>query len=171
MPVYNELLSVTQRYIGLAVDGEMPTMDALRKLAVDLPGNARPAASPEDVNPNPMESSGKTPMSKRLSNKDRQVLIQAVIFRHGDICTLCCETPVKHKTLDHVNNRARDHRLENLVLLSRLWGYSRVEARRRAGELLETFGLSDAADRQVKHYSGGMRRRIDSRRASWSPRR
>jgi multiple sugar transport system substrate-binding protein len=33
VPVYNELLSVTQRYIGQAVDGEMPTMDALHKLA------------------------------------------------------------------------------------------------------------------------------------------
>ncbi len=51
--------------------------------------------------------------------------------------------------------------LENLVLLSRLWGYSRPAARARASELLEAFGLADAADRQVKKYSGGMRRRID----------
>ncbi len=51
--------------------------------------------------------------------------------------------------------------IENLVLLARLWGYSRAAARQRAGELLEAFGLSDAADRQVKTYSGGMRRRID----------
>lgn len=33
VPVYNELLAATQRYIGMAVDGEMPTMDALRELA------------------------------------------------------------------------------------------------------------------------------------------
>jgi ABC-2 type transport system ATP-binding protein len=51
--------------------------------------------------------------------------------------------------------------LENLVLLSRLWGYDRHSARRRGGDLLEAFGLADAADRQVKKYSGGMRRRID----------
>jgi len=51
--------------------------------------------------------------------------------------------------------------LENLVLLARLWGYSRPQARQRAGELLEAFGLAEAADRQVKNYSGGMRRRID----------
>ena len=51
--------------------------------------------------------------------------------------------------------------MENLVLLSRLWGYSRPAARRRAGDLLDAFGLADAADRQVKRYSGGMRRRID----------
>ncbi len=50
---------------------------------------------------------------------------------------------------------------ENLVLLSRLWGYSRSAARKRADELLDAFGLADAADRQVKKYSGGMRRRID----------
>ncbi|HLU52825.1 MAG TPA: ATP-binding cassette domain-containing protein [Acidimicrobiia bacterium] len=51
--------------------------------------------------------------------------------------------------------------LENLVLLARLWGYSRKDARRRAAELLEAFSLEEAADRQVKKYSGGMRRRID----------
>ena len=50
---------------------------------------------------------------------------------------------------------------ENLVLLARLWGYDRRAARRRADELLEAFGLTDAATRQVKTYSGGMRRRID----------
>jgi multiple sugar transport system substrate-binding protein len=35
VPVFNELLSVTQRYIGLAVDGEMPTAQALKELAVE----------------------------------------------------------------------------------------------------------------------------------------
>ena len=50
---------------------------------------------------------------------------------------------------------------ENLVLLGRLLGYSRDQAKERAAELLEAFGLSDAAARQVKNYSGGMRRRLD----------
>ncbi len=50
---------------------------------------------------------------------------------------------------------------ENLVLLARLLGYSRRDARARAGELLEAFGLADAGGRQVKAYSGGMRRRLD----------
>ncbi|NHT18553.1 ATP-binding cassette domain-containing protein [Cellulomonas sp. IC4_254] len=50
---------------------------------------------------------------------------------------------------------------ENLVLVSRLYGFSRAGARARADELLDAFGLSDAADRQVKKFSGGMRRRID----------
>jgi ABC-2 type transport system ATP-binding protein len=50
---------------------------------------------------------------------------------------------------------------ENLVLIARLLGYSRKGARVRADELLEAFGLTDAANRQVKTYSGGMRRRLD----------
>jgi ABC-2 type transport system ATP-binding protein len=50
---------------------------------------------------------------------------------------------------------------ENLVLVSRLYGFSRTAARARADELLDAFGLADAADRQVKKFSGGMRRRID----------
>jgi ABC-2 type transport system ATP-binding protein len=50
---------------------------------------------------------------------------------------------------------------ENLILIGRLLGYRRAEARRRATDLLEAFGLSDAAGRMVKNYSGGMRRRLD----------
>jgi ABC-2 type transport system ATP-binding protein len=51
--------------------------------------------------------------------------------------------------------------LENLVLLARLLGHSRAEARTRAGELLNAFGLAEAGSRLVKTYSGGMRRRLD----------
>ena len=50
---------------------------------------------------------------------------------------------------------------ENLVLVARLLGYSRKGAKRRAGELLDAFGLSEAAGRLAKTYSGGMRRRLD----------
>lgn len=50
---------------------------------------------------------------------------------------------------------------ENLILLARLLGYSRWGAKERTAELLEAFGLTDAASRQVKTYSGGMRRRLD----------
>lgn len=51
--------------------------------------------------------------------------------------------------------------LENLVLIARLMGHSRRAAKDRAGELLDAFDLSEAAGRQVKKYSGGMRRRLD----------
>jgi ABC-2 type transport system ATP-binding protein len=50
---------------------------------------------------------------------------------------------------------------ENLILLGRLLGLRRGGAAKRAEELLEAFGLTDAAGRQVKKYSGGMRRRLD----------
>jgi ABC-2 type transport system ATP-binding protein len=50
---------------------------------------------------------------------------------------------------------------ENLVLLGRLLGLRKRGAAKRAEELLEAFGLTDAASRQVKKYSGGMRRRLD----------
>ncbi|MCC8926175.1 MAG: ATP-binding cassette domain-containing protein [Rhodococcus sp. (in: high G+C Gram-positive bacteria)] len=50
---------------------------------------------------------------------------------------------------------------ENLILLARLYGYSRPAARSRADELLTAFGIAEAGNRQVKTYSGGMRRRID----------
>ena len=50
---------------------------------------------------------------------------------------------------------------ENMVLLARLLGFGRAQAKARAAELLRAFGLDDAAKRQVRTYSGGMRRRLD----------
>src|SRR6516162_3641068 len=50
---------------------------------------------------------------------------------------------------------------ENLTLIGRLSRVGRKQARVRAGELLDGFGLSEAADRLVRTYSGGMRRRLD----------
>ncbi len=50
---------------------------------------------------------------------------------------------------------------ENLILLGRLLGLKRAAAKERAGELLDAFGLSEAAGRLVKNFSGGMRRRLD----------
>jgi ABC-2 type transport system ATP-binding protein len=50
---------------------------------------------------------------------------------------------------------------QNLVMVGELSRLRRAEARRRAKELLELFELTDAADRMVKGYSGGMRRRLD----------
>ena len=50
---------------------------------------------------------------------------------------------------------------ENLWMFGRLYQLPSPEARRRGDELLEQFELADAADRTVKTYSGGMRRRLD----------
>jgi ABC-2 type transport system ATP-binding protein len=51
--------------------------------------------------------------------------------------------------------------LENLVMVGRLYGAKRAAAKVRGRELLERFDLVEAADRAVKTYSGGMRRRLD----------
>ena len=50
---------------------------------------------------------------------------------------------------------------ENLVLIARLHGMRSAEARRRAAELIGYVGLTEAANRSVRTYSGGMRRRVD----------
>jgi ABC-2 type transport system ATP-binding protein len=50
---------------------------------------------------------------------------------------------------------------ENLSLISALYGLDPATARRVGVDLLERFSLSDAGDRVVKTYSGGMRRRLD----------
>jgi ABC-2 type transport system ATP-binding protein len=51
--------------------------------------------------------------------------------------------------------------VENLILIARLLGFSWGQARARANELLQAFDLSESADKLVKSYSGGMRRRMD----------
>ncbi|MBM7836816.1 ABC-2 type transport system ATP-binding protein [Alkalihalobacillus xiaoxiensis] len=51
--------------------------------------------------------------------------------------------------------------IENLVMIGRLFGYSKKLAKERAMELLQAFRLEDAGKKQVKNYSGGMRRRMD----------
>jgi daunorubicin resistance ABC transporter ATP-binding subunit len=56
---------------------------------------------------------------------------------------------------DHLTGR------ENIAMIGRLYGLTRREAARRATEIIDRIHLADAADRQVKTYSGGMRRRID----------
>jgi ABC-2 type transport system ATP-binding protein len=50
---------------------------------------------------------------------------------------------------------------QNLVMIGRLSGLRRRDAQARARDLLEQFELTDAGDRMVKEYSGGMRRRLD----------
>ncbi len=50
---------------------------------------------------------------------------------------------------------------ENVEMIGRLYGLTREEARRRTDDILERIGLSEAGDRQIGTYSGGMRRRLD----------
>ncbi|WP_242454502.1 ATP-binding cassette domain-containing protein [Bailinhaonella thermotolerans] len=62
----------------------------------------------------------------------------------------------QHPTVDDVLTGR-----ENLVRWARLYRLGPRDARRRADELLERFGLVEAAAKRAKHYSGGMRRRLD----------
>ncbi|WP_424935466.1 MULTISPECIES: ATP-binding cassette domain-containing protein [Bacteria] len=50
---------------------------------------------------------------------------------------------------------------ENLMIFSRLLGLGRTQARAKSADLLERFGLAEAATRPLKQFSGGMRRRLD----------
>jgi ABC-2 type transport system ATP-binding protein len=50
---------------------------------------------------------------------------------------------------------------ENLTLQGQVYGLRGAELRARVGELLERFGLAEAADRVARGYSGGMQRRLD----------
>jgi ABC-2 type transport system ATP-binding protein len=50
---------------------------------------------------------------------------------------------------------------ENLEMIGRLYGMSRKDARKRTDDLIERFRLTEAANRPLKTFSGGMRRRID----------
>lgn len=50
---------------------------------------------------------------------------------------------------------------ENVEMVGRLYGMTPASSRQRAGEVLEKIDLSEAADRTVRTYSGGMRRRLD----------
>ena len=58
-----------------------------------------------------------------------------------------------------VDERLSGH--ENLTIFAMLLGFGRSQASKRATELLEEFGLADAANRTLEKYSGGMRRRLD----------
>ncbi|MFT9056644.1 MAG: ATP-binding cassette domain-containing protein [Ethanoligenens sp.] len=51
--------------------------------------------------------------------------------------------------------------MENLKIFARLLGFSRAESKHKAEELLEEFSLSEAANRKISKFSGGMRRRLD----------
>jgi ABC-2 type transport system ATP-binding protein len=50
---------------------------------------------------------------------------------------------------------------ENLVIFARLLGLNKADAKKKAADLLEEFGLTEAAKRPLAKFSGGMRRRLD----------
>ncbi|ANS66545.1 ABC-transporter ATP-binding component [Streptomyces lincolnensis] len=150
---------MSQHTSGLAIEtaGLVKTFGETR--AVDGVDLAVPAGTVYGVlGPN---GAGKTTTVKMLATLLRPDGGQAHVFGHDVV-----------READEVRSRVSltgqyasvDEDLtgtENLILLGRLLGHHKHAARQRAGQLLEAFGLTDAAGKQVKHYSGGMRRRID----------
>jgi ABC-2 type transport system ATP-binding protein len=104
---------------------------------------------------------GKTTIVRTLATLARPDAGQARVFGH-DVVTEA--DAVRGRIALTGQYASVDNELtgrENLVLQARLLGYRPRPARTRAGELLDAFGLAAAADRLVKTYSGGMRRRLD----------
>jgi len=104
---------------------------------------------------------GKTTMVKILST--------LLNFDSGDVKVLSHQLP---KESDSVRSKisltgqyvALDEDMtgeQNLILISKLFGYKRAAAKQRANELLEQFDLVEAKNKTVKTYSGGMHRRLD----------
>ncbi|MBC2588523.1 ATP-binding cassette domain-containing protein [Rhodococcus sp. PSBB066] len=104
---------------------------------------------------------GKTTTVKILSTLLRPTGGRAVIAGHDVVGD---PAAVRRSIMMTGQYAALDETLsgrENLILFGRLMGLDRAAARQRADELLREFDLVDAGKRAVRHYSGGMRRRVD----------
>ncbi|MDO0913392.1 ATP-binding cassette domain-containing protein [Streptomyces sp. DT2A-34] len=149
----------TQTTSGLAIEtaGLVKTFGETR--AVDGVDLAVPAGTVYGVlGPN---GAGKTTTVKMLATLLRPDGGEAHVFGH-DIVREADEVRGRVSLTGQYASVDEDLTgTENLVLLARLLGHGKPAARERAAQLLEAFGLSDAAGKQVKNYSGGMRRRID----------
>ncbi|MFC4125978.1 ATP-binding cassette domain-containing protein [Nocardia rhizosphaerae] len=104
---------------------------------------------------------GKTTTIKMLATLLRPDAGSARIFGHDVV-----ERPTAVRSLIGVTGQyaSVDEALtatENLVIFGRLLGLRRPEARRKAAELLAEFDLAEAANKPLKNFSGGMRRRLD----------
>ena len=129
-------------------------VDALRGLDLSVPAGSVSAL----LGPN---GAGKTTAVRILAtltapDAGRARVAGYDVVRDADQVRHCIGLAGQHAAVDE-RLTARD----NLRLFGRLSHLSRRQARLRADELLERFGLAGAADRVVSTYSGGMRRRLD----------
>src|SRR3954462_9479749 len=143
--------------LAIEAEGLIKTFKATR--AVDGVDLAVPQSSVYGVlGPN---GAGKTTTIKMLATLltpdggSARVLGRDVVAEAGAVRGLVSLTGQLASVDDDLTGR------ENLILLARLLGYRSKSAKVRADELLGAFELEDAENRLVKHFSGGMRRRLD----------
>jgi oleandomycin transport system ATP-binding protein len=105
--------------------------------------------------------SGKTTTVRILSTLLRPDGGRATVLGHDVVAEAAAVRPLVGLTGQYAAVDDSLTGLENLTMIARLLDFSRRDARARADELVERFGLTDAAKRRVKTYSGGMRRRLD----------
>ena len=86
-------------------------------------------------------------MPKRMNTKRYQISMNAVIARDGDICLLCHQSPVKRKTLDHVNCLKRENDLTNLALLCHRCNTTEGNRARRGRKRLTPVTMQDYQDK------------------------
>ncbi|EPY07105.1 daunorubicin resistance ABC transporter ATPase [Paenibacillus alvei TS-15] len=104
---------------------------------------------------------GKTTTIRMLATLLRQDAGEARIFGHDVVKESHIVRQLIGVTGQYASVDETLSATENLIIFSRLLGLGRAEARRKAADLLEEFGLSEAAKRPLKNFSGGMRRRLD----------
>ncbi|WP_372700057.1 ATP-binding cassette domain-containing protein [Arthrobacter sp. JSM 101049] len=104
---------------------------------------------------------GKTTTISMLATLLRPDGGQARIFGHDVVAEAQVVRQLIGVTAQFASVDEKLSATENLVIFSRLLGLGRQESRRKAGELLEEFGLAEAARRPLAKFSGGMRRRLD----------
>ncbi|MFE0687946.1 ATP-binding cassette domain-containing protein [Streptomyces sp. JH002] len=143
--------------LAIETTGLVKTFGAQR--AVDGVDLAVPAGTVYGVlGPN---GAGKTTTVRMLATLLRPDAGRALVFGHDVVREAAAVRDRVSLTGQYASVDEDLTGTENLVLLCRLLGHGKPAARHRAAQLLGVFGLTDAAGRQVKNYSGGMRRRLD----------
>jgi ABC-2 type transport system ATP-binding protein len=172
--VHNGLLRFTQKRGGMEMEHIHRTISSNGEWAVEARGliknfgenravdgvdlNVRAGTIYGLLGPN---GAGKTTTIRMLATLLRPDAGSARIFGHD----VAKESQIVRQLIGVTGQYASvDESLsatENLIIFSRLLGLGRAESKRKAAELLEEFGLTEAARRPLKKFSGGMRRRLD----------
>lgn len=105
--------------------------------------------------------SGKTTLVRILTTRTRPTAGHAVVASHDVVTEPHDVRRVLAVTAQETSLDIRLSGRENLDVIARLWGLTEAAAAHRARKLLDEYDLTEAADRPVATWSGGMRRRLD----------